>query len=810
MAGSCRSYLVLALLWAALLLSCTKEPGNLALPEGTEAKITSVVHYRATAGEEPRTKASLNYLNQYIFETGDLLYVTSGNNMYGVLNLVAGAGDPTGTFEGDLMCLNGFELTDATTLSATLVSRDDKIHTCADGKIIGTPTYPDSGDDAFASSFSDAVRYFSNFTATSSFGAHVFSLEQQSTFLVFSITFDDSEATAINGAQTITAILSNNNSELRTGSVSITEIDFSEQANFVAAFPAGTALDHAVIAFETTGHSPIGSGDDITDATLSANRYYEVSRSHVDLQYFTIQARETGTTRVTFSYNGNGLEYNRNGSGWDTYDGSPIELSQGGYVQFRDLASPYNTYTGLEDETRPIFTSEGNKACFIYGNIMSLLGNSTSVGTDAFRYAFRGMTFIDIPAGRPLRLTASTLGQYCYNQMFWGCTSLTRPPELQTTLSANVPKYAYSYMFKDCTSLMSAPNLQEGKQVGESGYEAMFQGCTSLITVPATIAGTSGYKACQYMFDGCSSLANAPALTSSTVGSSGYRDMFRNCTGLVTAPELSAMSLGSSCYHEMFMGCTSLMNAPSELPATTLASSCYRDMFNGCLSLSTVPAELPATYSDSDSPSSCYKGMFSGCISMNHAPEIKLERIGANSCELMFNGCTSLVTAEGLENATSVGASGCLKMFYNCGELTTTPSVLQPTSLPAYAYSQMYFGCAKITAAPDIKATEVDLMSCYRMFYGCRRLRIAPPKLAVTSVAKQAFKEMFNGCTSLASAPELTGMTEVGEEGCMAMFYDPREIGIQGTVQRIRTNYCPSTSRDRSYRILLRIHVPEL
>ena len=107
MAVSCRTYLLLSLLWATLLLSCTREPRDPGLLKVTDASITSVVHYRATAGEGSQTRASLNTLNQYIFETGDQLYVvdaeTGGNQMYGILNLVAGAGDPTGTFEGDLM-----------------------------------------------------------------------------------------------------------------------------------------------------------------------------------------------------------------------------------------------------------------------------------------------------------------------------------------------------------------------------------------------------------------------------------------------------------------------------------------------------------------------------------------------------------------------------------------------------------------------------------------------------------------------------------------------------------------------------------
>ena len=775
MVDSYKKYISLTLLSAVLLLSCQKEPLAPTEPDGPDVQITSVIHYRATVGEGQQTKASLNTQNQYIFETGDQLYVTSGDDMYGILNLVAGAGDPTGTFEGDLMCLNDFVPGDATSLSATLVSRDDKIHTCADGKITGTE-YPTSGDYSFASSFAEAVRFFSNFTATNDFGAHAFSLEQQSSFLVFSITFDDAEASTItaSGSSTITATISNGGSPVRSGSVTVEDVDFANQVNFVAAFPSlpATTLHNASVSFATQGASPetISTDSDIatgSSVTLQKNMYYEISRSHVELDYFTIQAREDDTD-ITFNYSGD-IEYRINSGTWTTYSSTVKLPDVKDYVQFRSKRTSYNT------EGTPIFTA--TKPVYIYGNIMSLMcdGNwnpRTNVGNNAFKFAFKNVTNIDIPAGRPLRLSATTLGASCYAQMFQGCTSLTRAPELPGT---TIPNYAYSYMFSGCTSLVSAPDLP-ATSVGEGGYQYMFSGCTSLITVPATIAGTSAAKACQYMFQGCTTLANAPALPSASVGSLGYYRMFKDCSGLMQAPDLPAETLGTQCYQEMFMNCSSLVSAPAELPATTLSTSCYQDMFNGCLALTKVPAELPATYTDSDSPSNCYKGMFSGCISMNHAPEIKLKRIGANSCELMFNGCTSLVTAEGLVNVTSVGASGCLRMFYNCGELTTTPSELKATTVPTKAYYQMYYNCTKITEAPDIKATSVGTESCYQMFYGCRRLRRVrsaentEPALSVVNVEEKAFKEMFRGCTSLASAPAFTGMTTVGVEGCMDMF----------------------------------------
>lgn len=760
------------LLLTTVLHSCSTQLPDPEVPAVGSGEITSVVHYRVTVGEAPQTRASVNNLNQYIFESGDQLFVvdaaTKGNKMYGILNLVAGAGDIIGTFEGDLMCIS-YEPADADAVSVTLVSGNDKIHTYADGKITGT-TYPESGADAFAPSFGEAIRRFSDFTAQNTFGAHRFSLEQNSSFLIVSVTFSESEAATItaSGSSDITATISNNGSALRSGTVAVEVIDFSDQVNFVAAFPAkpsGVSLQGAGISFATSGGDDIVAFNDITNATLQANRYYEITRSNVVLDFFTVQAKEAGTT-VTFNYPGD-VEYRTTSSGnWSTYSTSISLAAAGDIVQFRSKGTAYNI------DGTPIFTAD--KTCFVYGDIMSLMcdgsfNSGNTVETNAFKYAFKDATWIDIPAGRPLKLSATTLGANCYNMMFQGCTALTRTPEFPATTLSNVPASACEEMFKGCTALVSAGNLPDATTVEASGYKGMFFGCTSLTTVPVSFSGTSGASACEEMFSGCTSLANAPTPTSGTVGARGYFRMFRGCTSLINAPALSATTLDSECYKEMFIGCTGLKSAPSALPATNLADYCYQDMFSGCTSLSKAMAQLPATVS----AQYCYYEMFLGCISLNVAPEIKLEDIKTYSCYKMFSGCTSLVTSYGLKyatSATSVGEHGCESMYASCGELTTTPDELKPTSLAESAYQEMYSGCAKITKAPNIKATSVGIKSCYKMFYGCRRLRTAPEALAVSSVAQEAFREMFSGCVALTSAPNFTVMTSVGTDGCREMF----------------------------------------
>ena len=60
-------------------------------------------------------------------------------------------------------------------------------------------------------------------------------------------------------------------------------------------------------------------------------------------------------------------------------------------------------------------------------------------------------------------LPASTLADYCYRSMFYGCSSLTQAPELPATTLAD---WCYYGMFNGCTSLSSVTML--GTNVSDS------------------------------------------------------------------------------------------------------------------------------------------------------------------------------------------------------------------------------------------------------------------------------------------------------------------------------------------------------
>ena len=247
---------------------------------------------------------------------------------------------------------------------------------------------------------------------------------------------------------------------------------------------------------------------------------------------------------------------------------------------------------------------------------------------------------------------------FCYSNMFNGCSSLTQAPELPATTLAN---RCYSNMFKGCTSLTQAPALP-ATTLADYCYESIFQNCTSLTQAPALHATTLANNCYNNMFRSCSSLTQAPELPATTLANQCYNGMFRGCTSLTQAPELPAITLTNGCYTYMFNGCSSLTQAP-ELPATTLAENCYTYMFNGCSSLTQAP-ELPAT----TLANQCYNSMFIGCTSLTQAPELPAMTLDYGCYSYMFSNCTSLTQAPVLP-ATTLASSCYSSMFENCTNL---------------------------------------------------------------------------------------------------------------------------------------------
>lgn len=770
-------YLAFILLISLSLSACQKAPDLGPEPEVKDGTWTTV-HYRAAVSGSAKTKATLDAIDRhYIFERDDLMYVvdksTGGNQLYGYLYLISGAGETEAMFEGDLMYFVETETephsgvfeperpADNLAVTATLVSqaqRDAGVYTTVadnEGKLAPGPNF----GDGYAATFKEAVQKYSTFTADATFGNPSFSLIQGTAFLLFSLSFDDSVPASL------TVSVTNNNGADNLFSRGSISPDAYHEVSFVAALPGGTiTLTNAKLTI-TDGGS-FNKEKALASATLQGNRYYNVTKTFLNLDYFTIQAREAATT-ISFptkyqDFSTYGLQYSSDGISWVdiTSSGSTsFTLAAGESKMLRGKANKYQN----SDGTAPLFTSSA--PCYIYGDIMSLFCDGsynkktafTSSNTNALQGAFKDLTNLDIHPARPLLLSATTLANYCYQQMFAG-SSITRAPEFNNETGAfatNIPTQACYQMFQGCTSLSAAPELPANGTIAAKGYYGMFDGCTAMATPPSRLAVTpsGGTAHFQNMFQNCTSLLYASEMTTDVILQDGCRTMFNGCTALTEAPELPATTIsGTYAYAYMFQNCSSLTQGPSALPATNMQNYCYAGMFKNCTLLEEAPRVDAVTLA-----TRCFFEMFSGCSVLRTAQDAFAFSgdVPEYACYQMFLNCIALTGAPDMPSVGgTIGNYGCKEMYKGCNELRTGPSSLNATTVGVDGYRSMFHNCARLEQAPNISATSIGNFGCTEMFRGCTRMQTPPASLSATTLGNTAYKWMFYQCSALTSIPD--------------------------------------------------------
>ena len=507
------TYLLTLCASLCLLFSCTLEH------TGDPKKDVRFVPYRVTVNSG-QTKASLNGQTQYVFAEGDRLFVNYivGNDvkMHGFMTLISGAGNTTAEFQGDLACEDEFTPESTTPINVTLFSASDAIHSISNNKV-GT-IYP---TNQFAGTFADAVAKFSDFTATSTFGATSLSLNQQSSFLIFNIRMRAVDEAPV--ARVITAKLyGDGNLEgipLRSVGITVSE---AGSVPFVLAFKGGdVSLANAILRLEWKNAENEDQSKDfnVSDQTLAANNYYTVSRTTIGFDGFRIKAT-SDNTEITFNNKYvNNIEYSRNhGESWSPYTGSftlnagEVACIQGNSVNYKnDGGDQYGT-----PGNNPIFTATA--LCHISGNIMSLLADKENLVESAFQGAFSkgastAVTYIDIDPESPLILPVTNLAAQCYMQMFRNCTSLTRAPVFRVEGTA----YRCCYnMFRQCSNLINIEGIELPAQgLTEDCYRELFRDCSRLTAVPIFPAATLVTGCYQQMLSGCRSLREVTCLATS-------------------------------------------------------------------------------------------------------------------------------------------------------------------------------------------------------------------------------------------------------------------------------------------------------
>ena len=267
------------LLWAALsmtaalmMTACSSDDNDTTeapVAPSTETATKTIPYTVTVGGDEATTRATVDGNNKTLrFATGDKLYIT-GENIQGVLDLQAGdEGKTTGaTFSGELTYSGSGSPADDLSLTATLVSAQQTVGTQVSVDAAGAVTvnYPTS---AYCGTISDAVQQYSCLTATSTYGAHAFTLAQQTAFLNFEITFEDGTATG----KTLPAKVSNGGSAVCTADVTTTTESEKVVAKFVLPVAAGTTLSSATVTMGGKAAINFGASQTLTGKVYNVKK----------------------------------------------------------------------------------------------------------------------------------------------------------------------------------------------------------------------------------------------------------------------------------------------------------------------------------------------------------------------------------------------------------------------------------------------------------------------------------------------------------------------------------------------------------
>ena len=453
----------------------------------------------------------------------------------------------------------------------------------------------------------------------------------------------------------------------------------------------------------------------------------------------------------------------------------------------------------------------------IYKNITDYTTFETANGQTFYRLFFNQTSLYDASA---LKLSTNKLSIACYDDMFYGCTSLINTPELPAT---NLANECYMSMFCGCTSLTQAPVLQ-ATLLEHSCYMSMFENCTSLVQAPILPATFSADYCYRWMFNGCAKLNYIKCLMTYTSATGCTDDWLANTAsvGIFECDNKKYFLLDSSSgipkgwtiteinpdiekpdldiFNPEIPFCIeNIGDVPVEVglynnsPNTQVRRNCkisydLKTWQNYSLALAINPTDnligkitltnkgdrvyIKADLNMKPSPSH-----YTHLTVLNSSKDTKIRARG-NIASLnkgtddayktnyltaddhgylyLFSDCASLIQAP--ELPATILSDGCYRdMFSRCTSLNQAPE-LPATTLANHCYDSMFDGCTSLTHAPELPATTLS-SGCYdHMFSGCTSL-VQAPELPATTLAQYCYMNMFKGCTSLTQAPELPATT---------------------------------------------------
>ena len=471
-------------------------------------------------------------------------------------------------------------------------------------------------------------------------------------------------------------------------------------------------------------------------------------------------------------------------------EGSIINVTAGDSIRFKGnnftygmSVNQYNWYGCCFGGTAK-FNIKGNIHSLLYGADFRNTVNLNSVG-----YTFCDLFYncINLISAKKLILPATTLAQYCYYRMFYGCNNLEEAPESlpATSLKPN----CYYYMFANCGHLKVSPKLcctTIGNGYNNCYY--MFNNCYNLRYINCQLlTNPSGTSYTQYWVSGVNSIGlfvKNPDMTN---------DWTRDVSHVPTNWKIGTFSINKQSISVDGEENTTSLEIVSEYPwqitskpnwinidktnssdiytEINITIESYNDSREGILVFTSngETYSLPITQSID-------KELSVVCLSLNGGA-IYFKRFGSLS-DLSIE--YSLNDGEWTSVTSNNSTDGALISNMNYGDVVRLRG-----NNSYYATSTSNYCSFKFTTSVELRGNIMSLINStnytslygfstnytfYKLFANCTTIVYADTlKLKAQTLTNYCYASMFDGCTNLHKAPELLA-TILAQYSCQYMF----------------------------------------
>ncbi len=364
-------------------------------------------------------------------------------------------------------------------------------------------------------------------------------------------------------------------------------------------------------------------------------------------------------------------------------------------------------------------------------------------------------------------------------QMFAGCTKLETADLSGINKTYNIAHV--SQLFAGCESLKTVRLMQNASNIIQ--YNEMFTGCTSLETLDLSMLNTAKATNMTGMFSGCTSLNEIILGPQMSVWQTSARlpdGAWKNEAISVSLPSEEFVAQypehctewAGTWVRDTYGTAYAVLESDGDLIFTrsfytyaneqegTLVSrsgasytgTIFTDIedaliqppwYNRKPDIVTVQAEDTVRPLTMDS-------WFAGCSNLTSFDAQNFVTSSVTSMHYLFDGCSSLVNIDHLDQFNTSNVTDMSGMFYYCSKLTSLDLSSFQTSSMTGSMRYMFRGCEKITSLDLSSFDTSNVTEMANMFEECRSLEtlILGSGFTAESVSG-SLEAMFSGCESL-------------------------------------------------------------